>query len=194
MQRVPRSQPSASSVTRASVKPMDFHPGNYLLTHASTRGAASPTARRVTASRSFCVGCHERSGVGTRGRVAVRCRPTRSGSFHPAGWAIPGAGPNLHAGEARRNITSCASCHREEDCLTCHSAEPGQAERVAAPEGLARQCAVPRARSRQPADVPALSHHAGRARLRLVGDALIASAVPPHVAPVRVGTASPQLR
>jgi hypothetical protein len=45
--------------------------------------------------------------------------------FHPAGWSSKGPGPNLHAQEARRNITQCASCHREEDCLSCHSAEPG---------------------------------------------------------------------
>ena len=46
-------------------------------------------------------------------------------AFHPPGWATVGIGPNLHAREARRNITSCASCHREEDCTTCHTAEPG---------------------------------------------------------------------
>jgi len=36
-----------------------------------------------------------------------------------------GPGPNLHAREARRSITGCASCHREDECLACHSAQPG---------------------------------------------------------------------
>jgi hypothetical protein len=32
-------------------------------------------------------------------------------------------GEHRHAREARRNLASCASCHGEEDCLRCHSAE-----------------------------------------------------------------------
>ena len=59
----------------------------------------------------------------------------RDRNFHPAGWATMGIGPNLHAGEARRNIASCASCHREEDCLTCHSAQPGSLRASPHPAG-----------------------------------------------------------
>jgi len=57
-----------------------------------------------------------------------------------AGYAAQGAGPfDAAAGERRWNETfteaatgkpvSCASCHRDEDCLECHSAEP-QALRI----------------------------------------------------------------
>jgi hypothetical protein len=39
---------------------------------------------------------------------------------HPPGWMIPGAA--FHGIQAARNIGSCASCHREEECSRCHSA------------------------------------------------------------------------
>lgn len=105
------------------VKPMDFHPGNYLALHAidARRGKDCSACHR---SESFCVACHERSGIGTR--AATQFDDMNAGKrFHPVGWASRGPGPNIHAQEARRNITTCTSCHREEDCLTCHSAEPG---------------------------------------------------------------------
>ena len=109
---------------QGTVKPMDFHPGNYLLTHAVDARRGTPDCSACHRYQTFCVGCHERSGLGTRGDSQFR--PDRPDlRFHPVGWSSKGAGPNLHAQEARRNITSCASCHREEDCLACHSAEPG---------------------------------------------------------------------
>jgi len=105
-------------------KPMEFHPGNYLLTHAVEARRGKPDCSACHRAQSFCVGCHERSGLGTRGDTQFSASdPDRA--FHPPGWASRGAGPNQHALEARRNITSCASCHRENDCLTCHSAQPG---------------------------------------------------------------------
>ncbi|MDB4953148.1 MAG: cytochrome c family protein [Myxococcales bacterium] len=104
------------------VKPMEFHPGNYLLTHAVDARRGRPDCSACHRTESFCVACHERSGLGTRGESAF-IDPNRP--FHPSGWASPGAGPNLHAQAARRNVTACSSCHREEDCLTCHSAQPG---------------------------------------------------------------------
>ena len=106
------------------VKPMDFHPGNYVLTHAVDARRGKPDCSACHRAQSFCVGCHERSGLGTRGDTQFRSTdPDRA--FHPPGWVSAGAGPNRHAGEARRSITSCASCHREDECLTCHSAQPG---------------------------------------------------------------------
>ena len=105
-------------------KPMDFHPGNYLLTHAVDARRGTPDCSACHRSESFCVGCHERAGLGTRGDTQFNATdPARA--FHPAGWASKGMGTNRHAIEARKNIQSCTSCHREEDCLTCHSADSG---------------------------------------------------------------------
>ncbi|MEO6772409.1 MAG: cytochrome c3 family protein [Kofleriaceae bacterium] len=115
------------------IKPADFHPGNYLALHVidAKRGKDCSACHR---SESFCVACHERSGVGTRaGSQFNEIDPSKR--FHPIGWASPNAGPNLHAQEARRNITTCTSCHREEDCLTCHSAQPGSAHASPHPVG-----------------------------------------------------------
>jgi len=106
------------------VKPMEFHPGDYVRTHAVEAKRGKPDCSACHRAQSFCVGCHERSGLGTRGETEFRAGdPSRA--FHPAGWATEGVGPNRHALEARRNIASCASCHREDECLACHSAQPG---------------------------------------------------------------------
>jgi hypothetical protein len=105
-------------------KPLDFHPGNYTLTHAIDARRGKPDCSACHRAQSFCVACHERSGLGTRGDTQFNpVDPDRA--FHPPGWASAGPGPNLHARDARRNITGCASCHREDDCLKCHSAQPG---------------------------------------------------------------------
>jgi hypothetical protein len=105
-------------------KPMDFHPGNYLLTHPVEARRGTPDCSACHRSESFCVACHERAGLGTRGDTQFDSTdPSRL--FHPMGWSSKGPGPNRHAIEARKNISSCTSCHREEDCLTCHSADSG---------------------------------------------------------------------
>jgi len=107
------------------VKPLEFHRGNYLATHAVEARRGTPDCSACHRAQSFCVGCHERSGIGQR--IHTDFDPTDPArAFHPAGWASRvggGAGANLHARDARRNLASCASCHREEDCLACHSAE-----------------------------------------------------------------------
>jgi c(7)-type cytochrome triheme protein len=109
---------------QGTVKPMDFHRGDYLSLHAVDARRGTPDCSACHRYETFCVGCHERSGIGMRGDTQFRAdRPDLR--FQPAGWSSKGPGPNLHAQEARRNITQCASCHREEDCLSCHSAEPG---------------------------------------------------------------------
>jgi hypothetical protein len=58
--------------------------------------------------------------------------PSEFGSgnpFHAANWL------SQHARDAKRNIASCASCHREEDCLACHSAEPAAMQISPHPKG-----------------------------------------------------------
>lgn len=106
------------------VKPLEFHQANYLLVHATEAKRGRPDCSACHRAQTFCVSCHERSGLSTRGDSQFDSRdPDRQ--FHPAGWASQGMGPNLHAQAARRSVGSCASCHREDDCLECHSAQPG---------------------------------------------------------------------
>jgi hypothetical protein len=107
------------------VKPADFHQANYLLVHAGEARRNKPDCSACHRAQTFCIACHERSGLGTRGDTQFNSRDPQQ-QFHPPGWASQGIGPNLHARVARRSITSCASCHREDDCLECHSAEPGR--------------------------------------------------------------------
>ncbi|MCE9579627.1 MAG: hypothetical protein K8W52_41285 [Deltaproteobacteria bacterium] len=101
-------------------KPRDFHAGNYVLTHATEARRGTPDCSACHRAQSFCVACHERSGVGTRAGSefdsAVDGR-----RFHPDGWADNGRGGNSHAREFQRNPNQCASCHREDFCLECHS-------------------------------------------------------------------------
>ena len=107
---------------QGAIKPADFHQANYLLVHAVEAKRGRPDCSACHRQQTFCVGCHERSGLGTRAVSAFNSRdPDRR--FHPAGWASSGVGPNRHASVARRNIAQCASCHREDDCLACHSAD-----------------------------------------------------------------------
>jgi hypothetical protein len=114
-------------------KPTDFHPGDYQLTHAIDARRGKPDCSACHRAESFCVACHERTGVSTRA-YSPWATGLAGQTFHVAGWASPSTGgPNRHAAEARRNIASCASCHREEDCSTCHTAEPGMGN--ASPHG-----------------------------------------------------------
>lgn len=101
------------------VKPLDFHTGNYLLTHAIEARRGTPDCSACHRAESFCVACHERSGLATRGDTRWNSvDPARR--FHPAAW------DRGHGVEAKRNLQTCASCHREEDCVDCHSAEQGK--------------------------------------------------------------------
>lgn len=108
-------------------KPRDFHAGNYVLAHAVEARRGTPDCSACHRAQSFCVACHERSGVGARAGTEFDPEgvdPLRR--FHPEGWSATGRGANSHAREFQRNPNQCASCHREDFCLTCHSNQDGQ--------------------------------------------------------------------
>lgn len=108
-----------------TVKPVEFHPGDYVLTHAVDARRGRPDCSTCHRQQTFCVACHERSGVGMRAERAFD-GDGEAGRFHPAGWASSAVGgANEHARQARASLDTCASCHREDDCLACHSAELG---------------------------------------------------------------------
>jgi hypothetical protein len=116
-----------------TTKPMDFHAGDYVSMHAVEARRGVPDCAACHNSQRFCVSCHERSGVGVRGDSGFE-RTGTSGRFHPPGWADAGGrGPDHHATEAQKNLKACTSCHREDFCLECHTAEP--ARRGSSPHG-----------------------------------------------------------
>jgi hypothetical protein len=121
------------------VRPPDIHPSDYVSLHPVDARRNTPDCSSCHRLQSFCVGCHQRSGVaadpegGLLGQRANNPFGTGTGvkQFHPPGWARDASGqvistprPASHSLQAKRNIRACASCHREESCLTCHSTDP----------------------------------------------------------------------
>ncbi len=115
-------------------KPMDFHGGDYVLIHAVEARRGVPDCTACHRLESFCVGCHERSGVGTRvdyygvGTPGLSdFKPEYTGNdgrrFHPSGWVRSDGvrGPNSHSREFQRNPQQCAACHRDDFCTDCHT-------------------------------------------------------------------------
>lgn len=114
-----------------SVKPMQFHLGDYLAMHSIEARRNQPDCSGCHRQQTFCVGCHTRSGVtaGGRGSEFDSTEPDRN--YHPPGWAsLTDIGPQHHSLQAQRNIEQCASCHREQFCVQCHTAEVGNPVRA----------------------------------------------------------------
>jgi hypothetical protein len=95
-----------------------FHPNDWITLHPVPAKLSSLECTSCHRSQSFCIDCHERAGIG--GSPTEGPQASRSIRFHPAGWEI-GDGPSGHGPWASRNINTCISCHREEDCLKCHA-------------------------------------------------------------------------
>jgi hypothetical protein len=120
-------------------KPMDFHTGDYLSLHPVDARRNSPDCSSCHRTQTFCVGCHTRSGLTIDnelkgGAFSDRLAGNTANLYHPAGWvSFDGTGVQKtgddarardhHAYEAQRNIKQCASCHREDFCITCHTNE-----------------------------------------------------------------------
>lgn len=86
-----------------------YHPPNFALQHASRAFGQQMECANCHDASVFCRDCHTQLGMGSRGRLG--------GGFHdgtPA-WLL------RHGQAARQGLESCASCHRQKDCLQCHS-------------------------------------------------------------------------
>jgi hypothetical protein len=103
------------------VRPRRIHPSDWLSLHPIA-ARQDPSCQSCHRHQSFCLTCHERSGVSMSGPYAAFAS---RGRFHPpkAVWSDISAAqqPSGHAREAQRNINTCVSCHSERDCAMCHA-------------------------------------------------------------------------
>lgn len=98
-----------------SAEPFSVHPPNFDTLHAVDARAQSDDCAECHTVETFCRQCHAR----TNRSPTAPDRPPPRFDMHPPNWTEPGA-PRNHAVMARRNITDCASCHTENDCVQCH--------------------------------------------------------------------------
>jgi hypothetical protein len=110
------------------VKPLDFHGNDYVTLHPIDARRNNPDCSACHRAQTFCTGCHGRVGVGDDPKTSQFERPSVIGGarnlFHPRtprGDGTDSWTADHHATQGRRNIKACASCHREEFCMSCHA-------------------------------------------------------------------------
>ena len=114
------SERFCTSCHDGQVRPRRVHPNDWISMHPVAARQNDPTCTSCHRQQSFCLECHQRSGVTLSGGVATLA--TR-GRFHPppSVWTDGPRGRSHHAWEAERNLNACVSCHTERDCSICHA-------------------------------------------------------------------------
>ena len=92
----------------------DYHPEGFLVRHPSSAWSRDATCSDCHNPAQFCQSCHQQSGL-------TAIRRLGAGGYHDA-WRSFSLS---HGQAARQSLESCASCHAERDCTTCHSAVGG---------------------------------------------------------------------
>jgi hypothetical protein len=105
----------ASCHTEDVTTPFKVHPPNFATIHAANPKLNTSNCQDCHKPETFCTSCHAKANV----KPNEKSSPPSGYSVHPDGWLEP-TNPRNHGKMARRNITECASCHTENDCVTCH--------------------------------------------------------------------------
>lgn len=88
-----------------------YHPAGFLERHPSAAYNRETSCSDCHNPASFCATCHARAGT-------VTARLPIGAGFHDAkSFFLFG-----HGVAARQSLETCVSCHRERDCVSCHSA------------------------------------------------------------------------
>ncbi len=103
-----------------TARSLTVHPNDYAVAHPVQARQDSVRCDACHRRQTFCIACHERAGLGRDADPAFRAKGLR---VHPDFdvW-VRTRGPQHHAVAASRDIGACASCHREDTCMSCHSA------------------------------------------------------------------------
>lgn len=91
-----------------------YHPDGFLTRHPAAAYSREVSCADCHNVGSFCTACHARAGLSAANVLRAGYHDARR--FFVAG----------HGQAARQGLESCASCHAERDCLTCHSALGGR--------------------------------------------------------------------
>lgn len=85
-----------------------FHPPDFMARHGAQAFSSQTNCSTCHNREAFCKTCHENS------RIAAGAT---TGPFHTRQplWLLQ------HGQAARQGLESCASCHKQRDCLRCHS-------------------------------------------------------------------------
>lgn len=95
-------------------RPRNIHPGDWLTSHGVSTRLDNPRCKGCHRKQSFCLTCHRRSGV-------AQDSPPKARAAEGLGQYHQGMETRQLMRRARRNITSCVSCHNESSCITCHA-------------------------------------------------------------------------
>jgi hypothetical protein len=95
--------------------PYSVHPPNFVTIHAADARANLDGCTDCHRVDVFCATCH----IQVRASPIETYTPPPRFEFHPPGW-LDRNHPRNHGVMARRQIDDCASCHVEQDCVTCH--------------------------------------------------------------------------
>jgi hypothetical protein len=115
--------PQACSACHARVECLDchrpnpgasgsYHAAGFLTRHPSAAFSRESDCGDCHNQATFCATCHEKAGLANSGRALAGGYHDSRGSFLLS-----------HGTAARQNLESCVTCHTEQDCLACHSAQ-----------------------------------------------------------------------
>jgi len=93
-----------------------YHPASYVTRHPADAYTRSSTCTDCHNTGQFCQSCHQQAGL------SVQRALLGQGGYHDGSRQFALG----HGQAARQGLESCASCHAERDCLTCHSAVGGR--------------------------------------------------------------------
>jgi hypothetical protein len=97
------------SECHAGETPRRFHRANFVQQHASASYNRDTQCASCHNTQLFCRSCHQTAGVASSGRLDA--------AYHNAQpqWLLQ------HGRAARQGLQSCAACHAQRDCMTCHA-------------------------------------------------------------------------
>lgn len=102
------------------LRPRAVHPSDWLRAHKVAAHLDANRCATCHRDQSTCATCHQRVGMTSSGSEASLAQ---RGRVHPprSVFIDPPLSSRHHGAEARRNLRSCTSCHRENDCIRCHA-------------------------------------------------------------------------